>query len=288
MRLGFRKAGRGRTRGKSDSVKNPSTAASAASRSGCTDPWPPPCPDEVMSGRGGSGAGGSRCGTAPAGALCCARARGGRGLRASRVTSVSREVTTTSVVLWALLRSVVRDTTPTTDGGRFGRPETVAAPCFRADSAPRGAAGALSGLVGVVVIGADAAMATGWVAAAASVSTLSAAGGAGIFTVVAPATFSVTLCSCWADGCGTTASTSARAASISADTSMPPGPAARAVPGPARPLHTIAPARAHTRASQGTPRPAAPVTLQNIAITGLIEPVPARIVQSSRAIRPVG
>jgi hypothetical protein len=49
--------------------------------------------------------------------------------------------------------------------------------------------------VGVVVIGAEAAMATGWVSAAASVSTLSAAGGAGIFTVVAPATFRVTLCS---------------------------------------------------------------------------------------------
>jgi hypothetical protein len=38
-------------------------------------------------------------------------------------------------------------------------------------------------------------MDTGWVAAAASVSRLSAAGGAGIFTVVAPATFRVTLCS---------------------------------------------------------------------------------------------
>ena len=139
-------------------MKNPSTAASAASRSGWTDPWPPPCPDEVMSGRGGSGAGGSRCGTAPAGALCCARARGGRGLRASRVTSVTREVTTTSVVLWALLASVVRDTTPTTGGGRLGRPETLAAPCFRAGPAPSGAAGELSGLAGVVAIGADAAM----------------------------------------------------------------------------------------------------------------------------------
>jgi hypothetical protein len=49
--------------------------------------------------------------------------------------------------------------------------------------------------VGVVAIGADAAMATGWVTAATSVSTVSAAGGAGIFTVVAPATFRVTLCS---------------------------------------------------------------------------------------------
>jgi hypothetical protein len=111
------------------------------------------------------------------------------------VTSVTREVTTTSVVLSALLRSVVRDTTPTTDRGRLGRPETLAAPCSRAGAAPRGAAGALSALVSVVVIGADAAMATGWVTAATSVSTLSAAGGAGIFTVVAPARFRVTLCS---------------------------------------------------------------------------------------------
>jgi hypothetical protein len=110
------------------------------------------------------------------------------------VTSVTREVTTTSVVLWALLRSVVRDTTPTTDGGRFGRPETLAAPCSRAGPAPSGAAGALSGLAAVVVIGADAAIATGWVMAATSFSTMSAAGGAGIFTVVAPATFRVTLC----------------------------------------------------------------------------------------------
>jgi hypothetical protein len=77
------------------------------------------------------------------------------------VTSVTREVTTTSVVLWALLRSVVRDTTPTTDGGRFGRPETLAAPCSRDGAAPGGAAGALSELVGIVVIGADAAMAIG-------------------------------------------------------------------------------------------------------------------------------
>jgi hypothetical protein len=38
-------------------------------------------------------------------------------------------------------------------------------------------------------------MAAGSVAAATSVSTMSAAGGAGIFTVVAPATFRVTLCS---------------------------------------------------------------------------------------------
>jgi hypothetical protein len=38
-------------------------------------------------------------------------------------------------------------------------------------------------------------MATGWVTAAASVSTLSAAGGAGIFTVVAPAALRVTFCS---------------------------------------------------------------------------------------------
>jgi hypothetical protein len=129
MRLGFRKAGRGRIRGKSDSVKNPSTAPSAASRSGWIDPWPPPCPDEVMSGRGGSGAGGSRCGTAPAGALCCARALGGRGLRASRVTSVACEVTRTSVVLWALLTRVERDTTPKTGCGRFGRLETLPAAC---------------------------------------------------------------------------------------------------------------------------------------------------------------
>jgi hypothetical protein len=111
------------------------------------------------------------------------------------VTSVTREVTTTSVVLWALLRSAVRDTTPATDCGRLGRPETLAAPCSRAGAAPGGAADALSGLLGIVVIGADAAMATGWVTAATSVSTLSAAGGAGIFTVVAPATFRVTLCS---------------------------------------------------------------------------------------------
>ena len=34
MRLGFRKAGRGRTRGKNDSAKKPSAAASAASKSG--------------------------------------------------------------------------------------------------------------------------------------------------------------------------------------------------------------------------------------------------------------
>ena len=57
-----------------------------------------------------------------------------------------------------------------------------------------GAAGALAGLVGVVVIGADAAMATGWVTAATSFSTMSAAGGAGILTVVAPARFRITLC----------------------------------------------------------------------------------------------
>jgi hypothetical protein len=97
-------------------------------------------------------------------------------------------------VLWALLRSVVRDTTPTTDDGRFGRPETLIGPCSRAGPAPSGAAGALSGLAGVVVIGADAAMATGWVTAATSFSTMSAASGAGILTVVAPARFRVTLC----------------------------------------------------------------------------------------------
>ena len=89
----------------------------------------------------------------------------------------------------------MREPTSTTGGGRFGRPETLAAPCSRAGPAPSGAAGALSVLVGVVAIGADAAMATGWVTAATSVSTVSAAGGAGIFTVVAPATFRVTLCS---------------------------------------------------------------------------------------------
>lgn len=124
MRLGFRKAGRGRTRGKSDSVKNPSTAASAASSSGWADPWPPPCPDEVMSGRGGNGAGGSRCGTAPAGGLCCARARGGR--EASPLTSVARDVAKTSAVLCALLTSVERDPSPTGVWRRFARPETLA------------------------------------------------------------------------------------------------------------------------------------------------------------------
>ena len=111
------------------------------------------------------------------------------------MTSVTREVTTAFAVLWALLTSVERDTIRTTDRGRLGRPETLTAPCSRAGAAPRGAASALSGLVGIVVIGADAAMATGWVTAATSVSTLSAAGGEGIFTVVAPARFRVTLCS---------------------------------------------------------------------------------------------
>jgi hypothetical protein len=254
MRLSFRKAGRGRIRGKSVSVKNPSTAASAASRSGWTDPWPPPCPDEVMSGRGGGGAGGSRCGTAPAGALCCARARGGRGLRVSLVTSV-REVTTTSAVLWALLTTVERDTTPTTACARFGRPKAL--PASRSCTRPAlgGAAGGPPGFADVDAIGGDAAVESGWVAAATSVSTLT--GAAGIFTVVEPATFRVTLWSPRVGACGTTASTSARAASTSADTSMPAGPAARAVPGPASPLQAIAPAKAHTRASQGRPRPAA-------------------------------
>jgi hypothetical protein len=257
MRLGFRKAGRGRIRGKSDSVKNPSSAPSAASSSGWIDPWPPPCPDEVMSGRGGNGAGGSRCGTAPAGALRCARARGGRVLRASRVTSVARAMTTTSPVLRALLANVERDTTPTKEWDRFGRPETLPASRSRARPATFGAAGVLPGLAGGVETEAGAVVAIGWVAAATSELTASAVGGAGIVTVVAPATFTVTLCSSRAGACATAASTSARADSISADTSMPPGPAARAIPGPASPLHTIAPTRAHARASQGRPWPPA-------------------------------
>jgi hypothetical protein len=258
MRLGFRKAGRGRIRGKSDSVKNPSTAPSAASSSGWIDPWPPPCPDEVMSGRGGSGAGGSRCGTAPAGALCCARARGGRGLRASPVTSVAREATTTSAVLLALLTTVEPDTTPTTECGRFGRPETLPASRSRTSPAPDGAAGEAPEFADAVEIGAAAA---GAMATATSVSTASAGGDAGILTVVGPATLVTLRVTPWSSpvgACGTSASASARAASISADTSMPAGPAARAVPGPASPLQTIAPAKAHTRASHGRPRPAAP------------------------------
>ena len=118
---------------------------------------------------------------------------------------------------------------------------------------------ARGGLVDVVDIGEVVAAASGCAAAASSASTPSVAGGVGMFTVAAPATSRVTLCSSRGGACGTTASTSARAASISADTSMPPGPAARAVPGPASPPHTIAPARAHARATQGTPvRPTAP------------------------------
>jgi hypothetical protein len=257
MRLGFRKAGRGRTRGKNDSTKKPSAAASAASKSGWADPWPPPCPDELMSGRGGSGAGGSRCGTTPAGALWGARARGARGLRPSPLTSVARAVAATSAVLWALLTSVERDMAPTMECG-FGRPETSRPSRSRARPARGGAAGgALPAFVEVSEITGAAAVVVGCVAAASSVSRLAAAGGAGMVIVVALATFMVTLWSSRAGACGSTASTSARAASTSADTSMPAGPAARAVPGPASPLQAIAPANAHTRASQGTPRPAA-------------------------------
>lgn len=198
MRLGFRKAGRGRTRGKSDNVNNPRTAPSAASSSGCIDPWPPPCPDEVMSGRGGSGAGGSRCGTAPAGALRCARARGGRRPRASPLTSVACEATTTSVVLWALLASVVRvvdrvTAETTTECRRFDRPETLRASRFRAALALGGAVRALPGFTDVVEIGAEAPTAAGWVAAAISASASATAVDAGTLTVVVPAMFRVTL-----------------------------------------------------------------------------------------------
>jgi hypothetical protein len=212
-----------------------------------------------MSGRGGSGAGGSRCGTTPAGALWGARARGARGLRASPLTSLARAVTATSAVLSALLTSVERDTTPTTECGRIGRPETSRPSRLRARPVRGGAAGGpLPAFVEDSETGGGAAVVAGCVAAASSVSRLSAAGGAGIVTVVAPATLTVTVWTSRAAGaCGTTASTSARAAAISADTSMPAGPAALAVPGPASPLQAIAPANAHTRASQGTPRPAA-------------------------------
>jgi hypothetical protein len=112
--------------------------------------------------------------------------------------------------------------------------------------------------VDVVEMGVEAAVAIGCVAAATSATMPSVAAGAGMFTVVGPATLRVTLWPSRVDACGTTASTSARAASTSADTSMPTGPAARAVPGHASPLQTIAPATTHARASQGTRRPEAP------------------------------
>jgi hypothetical protein len=194
MRLGFRKAGRGRTRGKSESPKNPSTVASAASTSGWTDPWPPPWPDEVMSGRGGSGAGGSRCGSTPAGGLCFGRARGTRGLRATPPTSVVREVTTTSAALDALLTSVERDTAVTTECARFGRSKASPAACSRGRPAFGAEAGEVPEFVEVVEIGVEAAMPTGWVAGSTSVTT-----GAEIFRVVGPATLRLTL---WPSGAG--------------------------------------------------------------------------------------
>src|SRR5829696_2366872 len=278
MRLGFRKAGRGRTRGKSDNVNNPRTAPRAASRRGCIDPWPPPCPDEVMSGRGGSGAGGSRCGTAPAGALCCARARGGRGLRASPVTSVACEATTTSVVLWALLMSVDRvldcvTAETTTECRRFDRPETLRASRSRAALAFGGAVRALPGSTDVVEIGAEAAAAAGWVAAAISACAPSTADDTGILAVVMPATFVLTLWTSRVGACETAASTSVSAASISADTSMPAGPAARAVPGAASPLQTITPAKAHARASKGTQRPAAAARKEVVLLFSMLRSV---------------
>ena len=58
MRLGFRKASNGSSRGKRWNPKMKSSPASAASSDGTDVPWPPPWPGDDASGRGGSGPGG--------------------------------------------------------------------------------------------------------------------------------------------------------------------------------------------------------------------------------------
>ena len=58
MRLGFRKASNGSSRGKRWNPKMKSSPASAASSDGTVVPWPPPWPGDDASGRGGSGPGG--------------------------------------------------------------------------------------------------------------------------------------------------------------------------------------------------------------------------------------
>lgn len=57
MRLGFRKASNGSSRGKRWNPKMKSSPASAASNDGTDVPWPPPWPGDDASGRGGIGPG---------------------------------------------------------------------------------------------------------------------------------------------------------------------------------------------------------------------------------------
>ena len=58
MRLGFRKANNGSSRGKQWNPKMMSSAVTAASRDGTDVPWPPLWPGDDASGRGGIGPGG--------------------------------------------------------------------------------------------------------------------------------------------------------------------------------------------------------------------------------------